>query len=121
VSLQTGIAPLRFGVVSKGKMETATPIIRRARFTGEVLNPSALCVAEQSVPPFQQINLYDLGTTGLMQYVAGQSPFHPHEPLTGKPTREWRLKQACLVIESRAGVDTGARERFIAACDRSGS
>lgn len=89
------------------------PLVKRARFTGEVLNPGALCVPEVHLPPFLILNLYELGTTGLLQYVAGISPYYPHEPLTGKPPREWRLKQACLVIESRYGV--GARQRFISA------
>lgn len=92
-------------------------LVRRARFTGDFINPGALVVVEKAVAPFLPINLYDLGTTGLMDYVAGRSPYYPHEPLTGKPPREWRLKQACIVIESRAGVDTGARERFIAAAN----
>jgi hypothetical protein len=93
----------------------------RARFTGEVINPGALCVVEKPVAPFLALNLYDLGTTGLLHYVAGRSPYHPHDPLTGKPSREWRLKQACIVIESRAGVDTGARERFIASAGGGGA
>lgn len=91
----------------------AHPKIRRARFTGEALNPGALVMEENPLPDFLPLNLYDLGTTGLLDYVAGRSPYYPHEPLIGKPSRDWRLKQACLVIESRMGIDTGAREHFI--------
>lgn len=103
-----------------GRLTPAQPKVKRHRFTGEVVLSSLLASLPKpkSIPPFQAINLYDLGTTGLLDYCAGVSPFHPKEPLTGKPTREWRIKQACVVIESRFGMDTGARERFIAAAEK---
>ncbi len=91
---------------------------RRARFTGEVLNPGSLVVEEKPTPPFVPLNLYDLGNTGLLDYVAGRSPYYPKEPLVGKPPRDWRLKQALLVIESRFGIDNGAREHFITVANK---
>ena len=65
------------------------PRVQRARFTGEVINPGALCVKEKPVAAFLPLNLYDLGTTGLLDYVAGRSPYYPKEPLVGKPARPW--------------------------------
>jgi hypothetical protein len=68
---------------------------------------------------FLPLDLYDLGTTGLMDYVEGRSPYYPHEPLVGKPPRRWRLLQAGVVVESRGGERV--RAFFIEACNKRAS
>jgi hypothetical protein len=94
-----------------------TPAIQRARFTGEVINPGALCQPEApEQPPFLPLNLYDLGMASLLHYVAGKSPYNPEVPLIGKPPRYWRLRQALVVIENRLGLK--ARSRFMALADK---
>jgi len=67
------------------------------------------------------INLHDLGTTGLLHYTSGISPYYPHAPLAERqtpPSRTWRLKQCCLVIESRFGIDSKARAAFLLAAQK---
>ena len=94
----------------------------RNRFTREITSFAAhAAVLEPKVDPTfdQEIDLYELGTGGLLDYVAGRSPFYPKIKLGGRhPSRGWRLSRALLVVESRLGVDTGAREDFIAVADR---
>ena len=94
----------------------------RNRFTWEITSVAAHAGAlEPKVEPTfdQEIDLYELGTGGLLDYVAGRSPFYPKIKLGGRhPSREWRLCRALIVVETRGGVDTGARKGFIAVADR---
>jgi len=56
------------------------------------------------------LDLYALGTTGLLDYVRGVSPYYPKPALgPGAPTRYWRMRQALVVAESR-GI---SRSKFI--------
>jgi len=79
----------------------------RNRFTWEITSVAAHAGAlEPKVEP-------------TFDYVAGRSPFYPKIKLGGRhPSREWRLCRALIVVETRGGVDTGARKGFIAVADR---
>jgi len=61
-----------------------------------------------------EIDLTELGTTGLLDYCAGVSPHHPKAPLAkGGPNTNWRIIRAAAAYALRAG-DAG-RTRFLAA------
>ena len=97
-------------------------MINHNRLTGETTSfaAHAAAVEAKAEPTFdQEIDLHELGTGGLLDYVAGRSPYYPKIKLGARhPSRGWRLSRALLVVESRLGVDTGAREDFIAVADR---
>jgi len=96
---------------------TGSEPIRKKRynkFTGELTYISD-AITPPPEPPKQMdvlINLWDLGTTGLIDYVQGRSPWWPKDPMLCIHSTMQRRMRALVVIERRTNHDPRTRERF---------